>query len=85
MKKDYVEVVYNNIDRPLTNYPNKLTKYLFDKYDLKKEDKLLEIGCGRGEFLQGFVNLGIKGFGRVKVRIPRRKPAVGRRVHRGFT
>ena len=25
MKKDYVEVVYNNIDRPLTNYPNKLT------------------------------------------------------------
>ena len=31
-EKDYVQVIYNELDRPLTTYPNKLTKYLYDKY-----------------------------------------------------
>ena len=25
--------------------------------------KLLDVGCGRGEFLQGFINCGLKGYG----------------------
>ena len=30
-KRDYVDVVYNEGDRPLTNYPDKLARYLFDR------------------------------------------------------
>jgi len=62
-KKDYVNVVYNEQDRPLTIYPQQLTRYLFDKYKLKEGDKLLDIGCGRGEFLHGFIECGVAGYG----------------------
>ena len=62
-KLDYVDVVYNEDDRPLTDYPSKLTKYLFDRYEINQSDKLLDIGCGRGEFLKGFMDCGVKGHG----------------------
>ena len=62
-KLDYVDVVYNETDRPLTDYPSKLTRYLFDRYRIEKESKLLDIGCGRGEFLKGFMNCGVEGYG----------------------
>ena len=62
-KNNYLSVIYNEKDKPLTNYPNKLTNYLFQKYNLKKTMKLLDVGCGRGEFLQGFINCGLKGYG----------------------
>jgi ubiquinone/menaquinone biosynthesis C-methylase UbiE len=61
--RDYVEVVYNEENRPLTGYPNKLAQYLFSRYGINTGQKLLDIGCGRGEFLQGFINCGCKGFG----------------------
>lgn len=60
-KQDYVAVVYNEADRPLTEYPQKLANYLFNRYNLKKGDNFLDIGCGRGEFLKGFVSLGVSG------------------------
>ena len=60
-KRDYVEVVYNEADRPLTEYPQKLASYLFSRYDLKKGDNFLDIGCGRGEFLKGFIKCGVNG------------------------
>ena len=50
MNKNYIDVVYNDINRPLTDYPSKLSSFLYKKYNLKKGDKLLEVGCGRGEF-----------------------------------
>ena len=59
---DYVEVIYNEQDRPFTTYPQKLAKYLFSRYDLKKGQKLLDVGCGRGEFLKGFIDSGLDGF-----------------------
>lgn len=62
-KMDYVAVVYNEKDRPLTNYPDKLSRYLFERFDLKKDVKLLDVGCGRGEFLSGFMKCGAVGFG----------------------
>ncbi|MBF9040321.1 methyltransferase domain-containing protein [Rhodobacterales bacterium LSUCC0387] len=62
-KIDYVAVVYNEKDRPLTNYPDKLSRYLFERFDLKKGVKLLDVGCGRGEFLSGFMKCGAVGFG----------------------
>lgn len=61
--RDYVEVVYNEQDRPLTDYPNRLAYYLFTRYGIQPGQKLLDIGCGRGEFLRGFINCGVRGFG----------------------
>jgi SAM-dependent methyltransferase len=61
--RDYVDVVYNEQDRPLTSYPDKLARYLFNRYGVKSGQTLLDIGCGRGEFLQGFINCGVQGFG----------------------
>lgn len=63
MNKNYIDVVYNDSIRPFTDYPRKLSKFLYKKYNLKKGDKLLEVGCGRGEFLKGFIELGIDGYG----------------------
>lgn len=63
MNKNYIDVVYNSSARPFTDYPSKLSRFLYKKYNLKKGDKLLEVGCGRGEFLKGFIELGIDGYG----------------------
>lgn len=61
-KLDYVEVVYNEIDRPLTQYPQQLASYLFNRYKIKQGAIFLDIGCGRGEFLKGFISCGVKGY-----------------------
>lgn len=63
IQRDYVDVVYNEIDRPLTNYPARLARYLFDRYRIRPGQKLLDIGCGRGEFLGGFIDCGVLGHG----------------------
>lgn len=61
--RDYVAVVYNEQDRPLTTYPEQLARYLFERFNLKSDDKLLDVGCGRGEFLRGFIQCGAAGYG----------------------
>ena len=61
--KNYIDVVYESNKKPFTGYPEKLIKLLVKKYSLKKESKILEMGCGRGEFLNEFTKLGMKGFG----------------------
>lgn len=63
MNRDYVSVVYNENGRPLTQYPQQLARYLFDRFDLKPGSRLLDVGCGRGEFLSGFMQCGVEGFG----------------------
>lgn len=60
---DYVAVVYNEIDRPLTSYPLRLATYIFQRYNLMPGCRLLDVGCGRGEFLRGFMQCGVVGFG----------------------
>jgi len=62
-KRDYVDVVYNEKDRPLTTYPAQLARYLFKRYNIKQRHKFLDIGCGRGEFLRGFIDCGVQGHG----------------------
>ncbi len=62
-KRDYVDVVYSEQARPLTTYPDKLAQYLFDRYGIKVGQTFLEVGCGRGEFLRGFVRCGVQGYG----------------------
>ena len=61
--RDYVSVVYNELDRPLTLYPDKLARYLFERFDLKPGVIFLDVGCGRGEFLRGFIQCGVAGYG----------------------
>lgn len=61
--RDYVSVVYNENERPLTDYPDRLTRYLSRRYRMPPGESILDIGCGRGEFLRGFIRCGLKGFG----------------------
>jgi SAM-dependent methyltransferase len=62
-KIDYVSVVYDETSRPLTDYPRLLSKNLFDRYGLMAGQCILEVGCGRGEFLRGFIDCGMQGYG----------------------
>lgn len=55
---DYLDIKYNNTDKPITNYPKKFAIYNFDRFDLNNK-KVLEIGSGRGEFSNNFFNLGV--------------------------
>ncbi len=62
-QRDYVAVVYNEEDRPFTQYPDKLARYLSLRYKLHEGSKILDLGCGRGEFLRGFIRFGLHGYG----------------------
>ena len=61
--KDYINVIYGKDVKPFTSYPSVFTKYLVERYDIKAGDHLLDFGCGRGEFLNGFIDMGVKGHG----------------------
>ncbi|MDA2909531.1 class I SAM-dependent methyltransferase [Nitrospiraceae bacterium AH_259_D15_M11_P09] len=54
---DYVAVTRES--RPFTNYPQKLASYLAKRYHIESGARLLDLGCGRGEFTQAFMGLGI--------------------------
>ena len=62
-QRDYVAVTYNEKDRPFTQYPDKLARHLSSRYELSKGSKILDLGCGRGEFLRGFIRCGLNGYG----------------------
>ena len=59
----YLETIYDVKNTPFTDYPGKLIKHLYKKCNMKKDQKILELGCGRGEFLNEFVNCGLEGHG----------------------
>ena len=54
---DYLDTHYPFQSHPNTSYPYQLTKYLFEIFGMQKGQKLLEPGCGRGDFLSGFIHL----------------------------
>jgi len=60
MANDYVSVVYDDQRTPKTEYPQQMTKYLFDRFEMKPGERLLEIGCGRGDFLEAFAQQGLQ-------------------------
>jgi len=55
---DYVSVIYDENRTPKTNYPKELIGYLIKRFDLKNNTRLLELGCGRGDFLYEFQKFG---------------------------
>ncbi len=62
-KIDYLNTIYNVDRTPLSDYPSQLIQYLFDTFQMQKGQKLLEVGCGRGDFLNGFSKLGLDCYG----------------------
>jgi len=60
---NYLSVVYNEKSRPYSDYPKKLCDYLFQSFNLEPGMKMLEPGCGRGEFLNNFKDLGLNVIG----------------------
>lgn len=60
---DYLNVVFDEKVRPKTSYPGKLCSYLFSRYGLRPGQKFLEAGCGRGDFLKCFKDLGVDAYG----------------------
>lgn len=63
MNKNYIDVIYDEKIKPLTDYPHKLTAYLISKLNISDNAKLLDVGCGRGDFLNGFISAGCDGYG----------------------
>ncbi len=51
--KDYLSVFYNSKNKPETDYPSKFVKYNIERFKLENKN-LLEIGCGRGDFINEF-------------------------------
>ncbi len=60
---DYLSVVYSKETCPYTEYPQKLIHYLFNTFRMKVGMKILEPGCGRGEHLRIFQDLGLDVYG----------------------
>ena len=61
--KDYVEIIYNEGEKPITDYPSKMIKHFIDKYKIEENSKILELGCGRAEFLNEFHKNKMKAYG----------------------
>ena len=62
-QREYVSVIYNEGDKPFTSYPDLLARYLVKRYRLSMGMKMLDLGCGRGELLRGFLSCGLNGYG----------------------
>lgn len=62
IKENYIKTIYSEKSKPFTKYPNKLINYLIKTYNIKKESKVLDLCCGRGEFINEFINFGCEGF-----------------------
>lgn len=62
-QNSYLDVVYDEKIRPKTQYPEKLVSYLIDRFNIKKDSKILDIGSGRAEFYKAFKNNGMQTFG----------------------
>ena len=60
---NYVSTIYNTIDRPFGEYPGKLIRYLIKTQKIKRGSKILEIGCGRGDFINEFIKSQMDGYG----------------------
>jgi len=62
-KGSYIDTIYDEKIRPHTSYPFQLCKYLFDRFEMKKGRILLDVGCGRSDFLEGFKHMDLDVYG----------------------
>jgi 2-polyprenyl-3-methyl-5-hydroxy-6-metoxy-1,4-benzoquinol methylase len=59
----YIDVVYNENVRPITVYPQQLCAHLVSRFQISQGAKILDVGCGRGDFLNGFRAEGLDAHG----------------------
>ena len=59
----YLETKYSENKTPFTKYPGELIKYLTKRANLKDKQKILELGCGRGDFIIEFKKNGLETYG----------------------
>lgn len=59
--RDYLSILYDKKKKPITKYPYEFTNYNIKRFNLKNK-KLLEIGCGRGDFINEFSKQNVKCF-----------------------
>ncbi len=60
---NYLETVYDLKSHPVTAYPNELARYLISRYSIPNKATLLDVGCGRGDFLNAFQLEGLRASG----------------------
>ena len=63
MRFNYLSHIYSEKRRPNSDYPKKLAEHLLSHIETKNKDIILDIGCGRGDFLRVFFELGFKVIG----------------------
>lgn len=63
MTNNYIDFTYSNEKKPFTSYPGKLIKYLVNRFKIQRGAKILDVCCGRGEFINEFINMGAEGYG----------------------
>ncbi|OGY45503.1 MAG: hypothetical protein A2744_02330 [Candidatus Buchananbacteria bacterium RIFCSPHIGHO2_01_FULL_44_11] len=59
----YLEVMYAKNLKPVTDYPNKLCAYLFNRFAMTKGTTVVDVGCGRGDFIEAFRKLDLNAIG----------------------
>ena len=61
--KSYLETVYDPARTPVTAYPRRLAAHLCQRFSLSPGTSLLDVGAGRGDMLNGFVDAGLNAKG----------------------
>jgi 2-polyprenyl-3-methyl-5-hydroxy-6-metoxy-1,4-benzoquinol methylase len=59
----YVSTIYDEKVRPKTAYPFELCAHLVQRFQISKKAKILDVGCGRGDFLEAFQAQGLEASG----------------------
>lgn len=63
MKNSYLSIIFNEKRTPKTKYPYQLINYLVNRFNITTNMNVLEIGCGRCDFLDEFNKMGITCYG----------------------
>ena len=61
--KNYNGTIYDEKSRPVTSYPDQLAGYLVERFHIKPGSRILDNGCGRGDFYRGFAHCGMEVYG----------------------
>ena len=60
--ENYLSTIYDEKSRPITKYPEQLAGYLRTRFMIER-GVIVDLGCGRGDFLKGFQKEGFKVIG----------------------